>query len=193
MLLFLVFVTEWALLMIEMAAFKMFAPHFGTSLYIWGNIIGIVMIGASLGYWFGGRLADRRPEKKILVMIVLVAGTFILTIPFLFSFFTSLFETSSYPLLFSFLLGVPLFGVPAFFIELAPPFAVRLLNKDLENTGRSVGSVYGFSTVGGILGVLTSSLITIPFWGIKETVILSGAVLIVCALIILFKINRDER
>ncbi len=193
MLFLLVFITEWALLMVEMAAFKMFAPYFGSSLYIWGNIIGIVMIGASLGYWFGGRIADKIPQKKILILIVLFAGVFIISIPFLFFIFLRFFDIKSNLLFFSFFFGIPLFGIPAFLIELAPPFATRILNKDLQTTGKSIGSIYGFSTIGGILGIIMASLITLPFWGVKETFLFAGGILIFFALLFLLKEKFNEK
>ena len=38
------------------------APFFGASTIVWANTIGVVLVALSLGYWFGGRLADRSPS-----------------------------------------------------------------------------------------------------------------------------------
>lgn len=188
--LFLVFITEWAILMLEMAAFKMFVPYFGSSLYIWGNIIGIVMIGASLGYYFGGRIADAYPKENLLIKIVFFTGLFIVFIPFLSSFLLFFASGTSYPVVASFFYGILLFGLPAFLIEIVPPFIVRLNNKMVETTGKTAGSVYGFSTLGGVSGVIFSSFFTLPFLGTKETIFLAGIVLLLCGAFGLLKIKK---
>ncbi len=164
--------------MTEMVAFKTFAVHFGGTIYIWGNVIGMVMIGSSAGYYFGGKMADKNPSKKNLMMIVLLAGLFIVTLPFFLSFFFSSFDISKNFNLWAFILSIFLCAIPAFLIEIAPPFVTRLINKDLSSTGTSVGKVYGFSALGGIAGIMMATFITIPFMGLRETLFIAGGVLI---------------
>ena len=54
----------------EIAA-RLLAPYYGSSTVVWANVIGLVLASLSLGYWLGGRLADRRPEPRLLGAIVL--------------------------------------------------------------------------------------------------------------------------
>ena len=48
-----------ASLVVEIVAGRMLAPYVGMSLYTWTSVIAVVLIGFSLGHWWGGRVAER--------------------------------------------------------------------------------------------------------------------------------------
>ena len=66
----------------EITASRLLAPYFGSSTIVWANLIGIVLAALALGYWLGGRIADRRPQPTLLGFIVLAAAVFVAAIPF---------------------------------------------------------------------------------------------------------------
>ena len=78
----LVFVVGAASLGAEIAAARLLAPFFGASTIVWANTIGVVLASLSVGYWLGGRFADRHPQKEGLCALVLLAAIAVGLIPF---------------------------------------------------------------------------------------------------------------
>src|SRR3954462_8434190 len=66
----------------EIAAVRLLAPYFGASTVVWANTIGVVLVALSLGYWLGGRRADRRPEMRGLGLRALSAAGLLALVPF---------------------------------------------------------------------------------------------------------------
>ena len=77
----LVFVVGTASLGAEIAAARLMAPFFGASTIVWANTIGVVLVALSIGYWLGGRLADRRPDVRSLCLVVIAAAVLLAVVP----------------------------------------------------------------------------------------------------------------
>ena len=77
----LVFVVGVSTLGAEIAAARLMAPFFGASTIVWANTIGTVLVALSIGYWLGGRLADRRPHLARLARWVLGASVLLALVP----------------------------------------------------------------------------------------------------------------
>src|SRR5713101_5276669 len=161
-------------LAVEFGAARLLAPFFGTSLYVWGVLIGLVLIYLSAGYVIGGRLADRRPDEMLLYQITAWAGLWIGVIP-LVSYPILLasqqgFRELSIGLVGGTLLGVMLlFAVPVILLGCVSPFAIRLLLKNVETGGNTAGRVYALSTAGSILGTFLPVFWFIPTYGTRPT------------------------
>ncbi|HEV2218360.1 MAG TPA: fused MFS/spermidine synthase [Candidatus Dormibacteraeota bacterium] len=179
----LVFVAGMASLAVEFGAARLLAPYFGTSLYVWGVLIGLVLIYLSAGYVIGGRLADRRPDEMLLYQITAWAGLWIGVIPLV-----------SYPILLASQQGfrelsigivggtllavMVLFAVPVILLGCVSPFAIRLLLKSIESGGNTAGRVYALSTAGSILGTFLPVFWFIPTYGTRPTLEGFGLVLV---------------
>src|SRR5215217_2669471 len=86
----LVFVVGTPTLGAEIAAARLMAPFFGDSTIVWANTIAIVLVALSVGYWFGGRMADRHPDLRGLSRLVLVAAVLLALVPLVADPFLSL-------------------------------------------------------------------------------------------------------
>jgi spermidine synthase len=170
----LVFVSGMASLGVEFGASRLLAPYFGTSLYVWGILIGLILIYLSAGYVIGGRLADRHPRDDVLFQITAWAGVWIGLIP-LVSYPILLasqqgFRDLSVGLVAGTLLAVILlFAVPVILLGCVSPFAIRLLLKNVETGGNTAGRVYALSTAGSILGTFLPAFWFIPTYGTRPT------------------------
>jgi spermidine synthase len=195
LLLLLVFVSGMASLGIEFGASRLLAPYFGTSLYVWGVLIGLVLIYLSAGYLIGGRLADRRPDDALLYQLTAWAGLWIGIIP-LVSYPILLasqqgFRELSVGLVAGTLLAVlVMFAVPVILLGCVSPFAIRLLLKDVETGGNTAGRVYALSTAGSILGTFLPVFWFIPTFGTRPTLEGFALVLVVISAIALWPRRR---
>ena len=77
------FVSGAAVMAVEMTSSRLLAPYFGTSLFVWTNVIGVILVALALGYQLGGLLADRRPEPKLYFFGFLLTGALLVVLPFL--------------------------------------------------------------------------------------------------------------
>src|SRR4051812_1133969 len=147
LLLAVVFLSGMTSLGIEMAASRLLAPYFGTSQFIWANLIGMVLIYLSIGYWIGGRVADRYPRESVLYQITLVAGLFTGIIPLIsrpiLSWALEGFREVSIGIFYGSLIGVILlFAVPVTLLGMVSVFAIRLEMNEVGTAGKNPRGIY---------------------------------------------------
>ena len=152
-----VFIAGAATLAVEICASRLLAPFFGNSTVVWANVIGLILVYLSIGYWFGGRIADRIPQPRRARPIVLVAAARVAVIPFVARPFldatVSQLDTASVgAVVGSFIAALALFAVPVTLLGTVSPFAIRLAVPSVEQAGTVAGRLYGLSTIGAILG-----------------------------------------
>jgi spermidine synthase len=174
----------------EISASRLLAPYFGSSTIVWANIIGLILVYLSLGYWIGGKVADRRPEPRLLGWIVLVAALVIAALPFVARPILDLavrgFDSVSVgAVVGSFFAALLLFAVPVTLLGAVSPFAVRLGLQDVAQAGAVAGRLYALSTLGSIVGTFVSAIVTIPLIGTQRTMLGAAALLVLAAGLVL--------
>ena len=170
----------------EIAAARLMAPFFGASTIVWANTIAVVLVALSIGYWFGGRMADRRPDIRSLCLLVLVASVLLGLVPIVAQPFLSLsveaFDDVSLGAGFGSLLGVlALVAIPVLMLGAVSPWAIRLKLERIEDSGETAGRMYAISTVGSLLGTFLSALLLIPLVGTQRTFLVFALALAVVA------------
>jgi spermidine synthase len=166
----------------EITASRLLAPYFGSSTIVWANLIGIVLAALALGYWLGGRLADRRPEPRLLGLIVLGSAAFVALIPFAakpFLDFTvdGLDTASAGAVVGSFLAVLLLCAPPVVLLGMVSPFAIRLAVSSIVTAGAVAGRLYALSTAGSLVGTFLPALVLIPAIGTQRTFLVIAVVL----------------
>lgn len=174
LLIVLVFVAGACSLAVELSASRLLAPYFGTSLFVWANLIGLILLYLTIGYYVGGRLADRFPRPGVLYLLTTVAAFLIGVIPFIsrpiLSWSLTSFATYSISVFYGSLVAVIfLFAIPMILLGCVSPFAIRLRIEQVGRSGHTAGQLYAISTAGSILGTFLPVLWLIPTIGTRYT------------------------
>lgn len=176
---------------LEMVGSRILAPTFGSSIYIWGSLIVVVMAAMTLGYYMGGRIADRFPDLSVIGIILTVAGLFIGFLPFWtgkVNFLCGQLE----PRAGSLLAATAFFFLPSLLLATVSPYAVKLAGRNLDNLGNIAGRLSAISSVGSVVGTLVTSFYLIPLTGVRNIVHTLGLILLLLALSILFRRPEEE-
>lgn len=179
----LVFVSGGVLMALEIAGSRVLAPVFGSSVFVWGSLIGIFLGAMSGGYWLGGWLSHRWPRPLLLHSLLVGAGGFILLLPLWAAPLCRALAGGAEgwidlgPRLGPLTAALVLFALPSLLMGVTSPFAVRLLAVDLERVGVLAGRLYAIGTLGSIAGTLITAFWLIPSFGVNAILTATGLLL----------------
>ena len=180
-----VFTCGAALMGLEFLAARMLAPALGSSLFVWGSVISIVMVALSIGYWIGGQLADRVGPARTLAPVIAGAGLFTVVVPALNAVVLPLVSGLG-ARTGSLVASAVVFFVPSLLLAMVSPLGVRLAaGSRLDHVGRSAGQLYAISTAGSIAGTLATAFWLIPVLSLDGLVIGIGLLLFATSLVAL--------
>jgi predicted membrane-bound spermidine synthase len=170
----------------EITASRLLEPYFGSSTIVWANLIGLVLAALALGYWLGGRLADRHPRSAVLGFVVLGGALCIAAVPFVARPFLDLTvqgldRASLGAVVGSFFSTLLLFAPPVVLLGMVSPFAVRLAVSDVATAGTVAGRLYALSTAGSLVGTFLPALVLIPAIGTQRTFLFTAAIVALSA------------
>jgi spermidine synthase len=177
-----VFFSGMTTLALELSAARLLGNVFGTSNLIWANVIGLMLLYLTAGYFLGGRWADRSPYPTTLYRIIIWAAFLSALIPLaarpvLQIAASAMFEAQASLALGSFVSVLVLFSAPVTLLGCVSPFAIRLAVDKISETGRTAGRISALSTLGSLIGTFLPVLVLIPQLGTFQTFLLFAALL----------------
>lgn len=187
-LILLVFVAGACSLSVEVSASRLLAPYFGDTLFVWASLIGLILLYLTIGYYIGGRIADRHPRASLLYSLTGLAALLIALIPLIsrpiLTWTQSAFASNSMGVFYGSLISVLLlFIIPTILLGCVSPFAIRLQIKQVGKSGSTAGKLYAISTVGSLLGTFLPVLLLLPNIGTAKTFLSSGILLLLVSLL----------
>jgi predicted membrane-bound spermidine synthase len=187
------FLTGAIVMSFEMLGSRYLNPYFGSGIYTWAALISTVLIALTAGYFAGGSLADRTVSPTVLALIVIIGSAYLLVLP---SFAQPVLEFVLDQIddirAGSLIASLSLIFFPVTFFGMCAPFAVRLLLRSAQRSGRVAGAVYGISTAGSIVGTLGTTFLLIPTIGSRAITLVLGAIGILAGLAML-AVSRPRR
>lgn len=171
----------------ELAMSRLLAPYFGTSTFIWANLIGLTLAFLAAGYYLGGRLADRYPTMDVMLVIAGLAGFAVAIIPVLArpilrESLTAFDELNAGVFFGSFFGSLLLMAAPMLLFGCISPFAIRMRTENIRSSGETAGNIYALSTLGSIAGSFLPVLLLIPLFGTRATFLIMGVSLMALAI-----------
>ena len=166
----------------EMVLGRALVPYFGGTIYTWGALIAVFLLGMSFGFFIGGRLADRYPRIGFVAGILSACGIVILCTP-LYSepLCLALLDGIEDVRIGALLASLAMAFLPALLFAAVSPVAVRLALIDVAHSGSTVGAMSGLNTVGSIVGTIGTSFFLVPVIGSRAIFYLLGVLTLVAA------------
>lgn len=183
--------TSAAVMVLEILAGRLLAPHLGVTLETWTGIIGTILAGIALGTWLGGRLADRVDPRRLLGPLLIAGGALTLAVVPMVGIVGSM-RLRNDPT------GIVVFAalccfLPAAVLSAANPTVVKIQLHDLARTGTVVGRLSAIGTTGAIAGTFMTGFVLVAAVPSRPIVIGLGIGLIVAGVILGAFLARSQR
>lgn len=192
------FVCGAVVMILEMTGSRLLAPHLGASVLVWTALIGMILAFLSAGYFLGGKMADKKPEPKILAAIILLASFLILITGFFHeSVLAFLTRAELRPELGASLAAAILFGPASLLLGMVSPYIVRVALEirkiPVAHAGSLIGRFSALSAVGSILGTFLGGYVLISWIGSSITIYLLAAILFCASLLALISAKLSPK
>ena len=177
---------------LELLAARILSPYVGSSNVVWTSIIGIILVSMSLGYWYGGKKADKNASLNTIAEVLLISAVATSFIP--------LFETLIVKniagmienlIVAAIICAIIVFSIPSFILAMISPLAVKLTVKKNTEIGSSSGRISALSTIGSIVGTFFMGFVLIPHIGASNINICIVIVLMLMSIVI--RENKNKK
>ncbi|MCC7332568.1 MAG: fused MFS/spermidine synthase [Flavobacteriales bacterium] len=190
---FLAFIEGGAVMCVELCSAKILSPYFGTSVYVWAAVLGITLTALMLGYYLGGYLSSKNNNSLNFIFLMMVIGGCLLAL-------TPVISKIVLPITiqFNLLLGsvvslLSFLFFPLIMFGATSPLLINYLTKSANESGKSSGTVYSISTLGGIITTFTVGFYSLPVFGIQKTLYFYGLLVIIVSLVVAWRTKKETK
>jgi spermidine synthase len=181
------FIAGFSVMTVELISSRIVAPIIGSSVFTWTSVIGITLLGMSVGSFIGGKIADKTQGNKSISLILLSSAILIFLIPTL-AENTGFITTSSDSILkLNLLLSIYLFMLPATTLGMIQPMILKKYADDFSKIGSKYGILSAVWSIGSVLGIFLTGFYFISNIGSKETIYLISLILFLLGVIFAIK------
>lgn len=194
------FFAGMAVMAVELGASRLLAPYFSSSQIVWTIIIGTIMIAMALGNIYGGRSADKNPNPDKLYGRILISAVWIAAIPVLgkyiilgISALLIVTVNTNFLIWAAFLACMVIFVFPLFLLGTVTPSLAKYTMDNLDDNGKTVGTLGAFNTIGSIIGTFLPTFVTIPAVGTAVTFLIFSGVLLALGLVYFISAGAGQK
>lgn len=162
-----------AVMAVELLSARMLAPYFGASLFVWATVIGLTLISLAIGYYAGGKIADKHIVLNTLHWVLLGAAVFLICMHFSAQYLTIALQglkLQTALLLVSGWLIIP----PLVLLGMVPTLVIRYFTKHTTDAGQTTGNVFTLSSLAGIVTLFLLGFYIIPQFGLTVPSLIIG-------------------
>ena len=193
---FLIAISEFVYMGVEMVASRIMSPNFGTTLDIWSVIIGTILASSAIGNWLAGFVGDDTDKRS--VWIVCCLGICSLWLSCLNPLFFCMMNTgifgNTYGVVQALIVCVTLFMIPGICFGALSPLVLGQYAAERGLETASAGSgLYAAMTLGGLAGTFASGLWLIPALGSINFVFLASFVCILLTVCSVFMLGFGKQ
>ncbi|NOR87072.1 MAG: hypothetical protein GQ527_05635 [Bacteroidales bacterium] len=190
-LLVIAFLSGALVMVFEIIGARILAPFIGTSFYVWTALIGFVLASLSLGYYLGGKWIDKYPSPVLIGYSLIGASISLLLVLLTKDLFLQwvmlhVKGIRASAIISSFILFVP----ASMFFGSISPMVAKLLLKEMDKAGKTMGNVFAFSSIGSLVGTFLAGFYLLPTFTLTH--ILVGLIIISIAPAILIFMNEKK-
>jgi len=190
-LLIITFISGALIMIFEIIGARLLAPFIGTSFYVWTALIGFILASLSIGYHLGGKWIDKKPDITWLGYSFFGAAfsliyVFLIKDHFLHWITAHVHGIKPASIIASLVLFVP----ASIFFGSVSPMVAKLILKDMDHTGKTMGNVFTFSTIGSLFGTFFAGFYLLPTFTLSQ--ILMGIIItsFIPAIIIFIRLKK---
>jgi spermidine synthase len=179
------FFSGFVTMALEMLIGRTLIPYLGGTIYTWGALISVFLIGMTIGYVIGGKAADRWPDARVIAVLFFLAALAAIVVPFYGEQTIDAIMLRVEDLRYAALLSsIALACLPAALLAAAAPYCLRLLLDQRDHSGTVSGRLSALCTAGSILGTLGTSFYFIPNFGVRSIYYVLAATSIAVAVVV---------